>query len=385
MNKKNAHPFDFDTLVGVHNGTLHNKHSLLDSRDFQVDSENLYHHLEMKGLDDLLATMRGAWSLVWWDKTDETLNFLRNNERPMWIMASTDGEVMLWASELPMLELMMDHSTIKWDVPRMTKIDHHYSFKIEQDRKLQAPVVTYKPSTAPQPYYQGQQGNFPSGQSGKSTSQISETKTTVVAPPAVISAAAAWPYPSTSEVKPEEKPVTNVVSLGNRRVAPQTAKQVLPSSDSYSGQKGVLLEVLAKKIDKRGSAYYVCFDSSNRKHAIRLFIKRTDTVDLINKEITCTIGRRIVDAGEGVYYKVEHGTVKLNAPPAEEKDDGKYFLDNRGKRLTKKEWTEKYPYCTWCQDVLDPRDKNRFTAENDCICSQCANNPIVNESVKFLH
>src|SRR6478609_6232774 len=266
VNKKNAHPFDFDTLVGVHNGTLHNKHSLLDSRDFQVDSENLYHHLEMKGLDDLLATMRGAWSLVWWDKTDETLNFLRNNERPMWIMASTDGEVMLWASELPMLELMMDHSTIKWDVPRMTKIDHHYSFKIEQDRKLQAPVVKYAPSTTPKPYYQGEQGNFHSGQSGKSTSQTSEAKTTVVAPPAVISNAAAWPYPQ--QEKSEEKSVTNVVSLGNRRVAPQTAKQVLPSSDSYSGQKGVLLEVLAKKIDKRGSAYYVCFDSSNRKHAI---------------------------------------------------------------------------------------------------------------------
>lgn len=374
VNKKNAHPFDFDTLVGVHNGTLNNKHNLLDSRDFQVDSENLYHHMEQKGLDNLLDTMRGAWSLVWWDKVNETLNFLRNDQRPMWFLWSTDGEILLWASELPMLELIMDHSIIKWEIPRSTKIDHLYSFEIKQDRKLQAPTITYKPSTAPAPVYQGYQGNFQKGQnSGSASSPTSNS----APPPAVISSSAAWPYP-----EKKEEAITNVVSLGNRRVVPQTTKQILSSSDSYSGQKGVLLEVLTKKVDHRGSAYYVCFDNAERKKSIRLYIKRTDSVNLLHKEITCTIGRRIVDVGEGVYYKVEHGSVKLNAPPV---DDGKYFLDNRGKLLTKQEWTEKYPNCSWCQDPLDPKDKNRFTDANDCICSQCVNDPIVNESVKFLH
>jgi len=80
---RNAHPFEFNSLVGVHNGTLTNKWSLEDHKDFSVDSENLYHHIEKKGLRNAMDVANGAWALVWWDKIEETLNFLRNKERPL--------------------------------------------------------------------------------------------------------------------------------------------------------------------------------------------------------------------------------------------------------------------------------------------------------------
>ena len=73
VNKANAHPFEFDTLVGVHNGTLRNKSKLKDANTFVVDSENLYHHIEQEGLRDAIDTVDGAYALVWWNKNEETL------------------------------------------------------------------------------------------------------------------------------------------------------------------------------------------------------------------------------------------------------------------------------------------------------------------------
>jgi glucosamine 6-phosphate synthetase-like amidotransferase/phosphosugar isomerase protein len=68
VSKVSAHPFENASLVGVHNGTLINKHKLEDSSDFKVDSENLYHHIDKLGLDSALQVMEGAWALVWWNK-----------------------------------------------------------------------------------------------------------------------------------------------------------------------------------------------------------------------------------------------------------------------------------------------------------------------------
>jgi glucosamine 6-phosphate synthetase-like amidotransferase/phosphosugar isomerase protein len=41
INKTNAHPFDFEHVSGAHNGTLTTQGQLDDSKDFDVDSENL--------------------------------------------------------------------------------------------------------------------------------------------------------------------------------------------------------------------------------------------------------------------------------------------------------------------------------------------------------
>ena len=80
VSRKNAHPFEFTELIGVHNGTLKSKHKLLDSRNFDVDSENLYHHMNEKGLDDLCITWKGHghWSGITGIKTVSTSCVTRN-------------------------------------------------------------------------------------------------------------------------------------------------------------------------------------------------------------------------------------------------------------------------------------------------------------------
>lgn len=99
--RQNAHPYEFDNLVGMHNGTLRNYYSWKSYDHKRTDSFALYQSINDRGLDETFADLdpSGAWALVWYDKTDKTLNFLRNSERPLWFTWTKNKRAILWASE----------------------------------------------------------------------------------------------------------------------------------------------------------------------------------------------------------------------------------------------------------------------------------------------
>ena len=102
VNLKNAHPFDFpdEGIIGVHNGTLRN-HSQLDGHHYsKVDSEVMYEHMAKNGAKDTFEKVKGAYACVWWNNNESTLNFFRNDERPLWFTWSKDMDMMFWASEI---------------------------------------------------------------------------------------------------------------------------------------------------------------------------------------------------------------------------------------------------------------------------------------------
>lgn len=103
----NAHPFEFGHIIGAHNGTLWaSSHDKLDEalgEKFPVDSMSIFAGFERLGVEETMKMLRGAWSLVWVDKKEGTLNFLRNKERPMWFGYAEDKKVLGWASEWQML------------------------------------------------------------------------------------------------------------------------------------------------------------------------------------------------------------------------------------------------------------------------------------------
>ncbi len=102
VSRRNAHPFDYpkEGICGVHNGTLR-AYTGLDGYTYQkVDSDVLYGHLAQNGPQDTFQKLRGAWACVWWDQNEKTLNFIRNNERPLWFTWTEDMRVMIWASEI---------------------------------------------------------------------------------------------------------------------------------------------------------------------------------------------------------------------------------------------------------------------------------------------
>uniref|UniRef100_A0AAU6W0G0 Glutamine amidotransferase n=3 Tax=unclassified bacterial viruses TaxID=12333 RepID=A0AAU6W0G0_9VIRU len=111
----NAHPFIHGDIVGVHNGSLRNQSLLDDHKNFVVDSDNLFYQLNKTGLHDTMSKTDGAFALVWYDKKDNSLNFIRNDERPLCVAKLSNG-CWVWASERGMLTWLINrHKTLMLD------------------------------------------------------------------------------------------------------------------------------------------------------------------------------------------------------------------------------------------------------------------------------
>lgn len=102
INRANAHPFSFDNVAGAHNGTIPTyQMSKLESHDkFGTDSEALYYNINKFGVEATIQALTGgAWALTWYDKTDHSINLLRNDQRPLFFAVVNDGKTLFWGSE----------------------------------------------------------------------------------------------------------------------------------------------------------------------------------------------------------------------------------------------------------------------------------------------
>lgn len=336
VTKKNAHPFENESLVGVHNGTLQSKWMLEDAKDFTVDSENLYHHIDKKGLKDCLANLNGAWSLVWWDKLEESLNFLRNKERPMFLTWSEDLKSLYWASERWMLSVALSRNGVKHTDITETEVDMHYRFDIDQEGVISKPHVALANST-----YRGYQGNQAGfGFYGQQQQHKSSQQTTT---PQI-------GHNATQQTRPVEKSIDRSVS--------------------YTGKRDVTLEVLAQSSDPFGGKYYVCFDPLEPARSIRLYLGRYD-VDgaMLTKEIICDISPAVYLEGDKHYHKVSYSSIRVKEDVL---DHVEYFNDANGRKLTEENWIQKYGCCAACGGFVNPRQAFRFTTDNQTVCHDCA-------------
>ena len=171
VNLKNAHPFDFpdEGIIGVHNGTLRN-HSQLDGHHYsKVDSEVMYEHMAKNGAKDTFEKVKGAYACVWWNDNESTLNFFRNEERPLWFTWSKDMDMMFWASEIWMfaaVERKIDlwKGTNDEGKDKYIQLPPHklWSFTINPKVPKDERVMTMKPikSITPAPEPVRTQGNY---------------------------------------------------------------------------------------------------------------------------------------------------------------------------------------------------------------------------------
>jgi hypothetical protein len=99
VNHENAHPFVHEHITLVHNGSLFTHHSLKDGNKFVVDSEAICYSIAHDGAEETIKKLNGSFSLVWWDDQKKTLNFCRNDERPMYLSGTPDEKTCVFASE----------------------------------------------------------------------------------------------------------------------------------------------------------------------------------------------------------------------------------------------------------------------------------------------
>lgn len=152
INNINAHPFEFEHVVGMHNGTIRGQHRLIDHTQFEVDSENIYHSINKIGLEDTLKVLDGAYALVYWDKRTEELVMVRNSERPLYYTYSEDNKTVYWASEQWMLYVSISRAGLKHNDVIEVKPCTIYRFNIDM-RYNGDPITTavqqYKEYTPP--------------------------------------------------------------------------------------------------------------------------------------------------------------------------------------------------------------------------------------------
>lgn len=379
VNRANAHPFDFDTLVGVHNGTLRSKYKLPDHMDFRVDSAALFNAIEMIGLKDAIAPLGGdgnAWSLVWWDKLDETLNFLRNKERPMWMCRSEDSKQLFWASEYWMLDVALARAGVKRSEIFSTDEDTHYSVHIDDKGVMHKPRVEIVKADAIIPYVAP---NVHKQQDYRK-------------PPALTLAkggtADAVPFP-VSKRQEEVKRIIQELKELEPDDAPDKGAEVkklevpaktegLASDPCYVSSLKRNFEILLACRDGNGGRYLSLFDEKEPNVDIRLYPHKDDW-ELLDMEGECLTGNIQSFANKGQdstaqrgYYKVSPWSVEYAKPLAIGDDDEMTVIDHKGKLITETQFKQAYPTCGWCSANLSILDKNRYTTAGDCLCPACA-------------
>lgn len=143
VSRLNAHPFSVLNergnlvLAGAHNGTLKNKYEIereLGGDRFGTDSEALINLIEREGCKDAIAKAEGAWAITYWDGPDNTINFIRNKERPLFYSFNKDRDVIVWASEPWMIRVACDRNRFEMDSDKVTFVneDTHYVLEIPQ-------------------------------------------------------------------------------------------------------------------------------------------------------------------------------------------------------------------------------------------------------------
>lgn len=96
-NSKNAHPFKYNSTIGVHNGTLKNHWDLARDagktyKDFDVDSQILVYLLSIQDNFEVLREFDGAAAVIWHDEEiKDRLYVFRNSERPLFRGMSEEG------------------------------------------------------------------------------------------------------------------------------------------------------------------------------------------------------------------------------------------------------------------------------------------------------
>lgn len=170
ITEENAHPFEYGHIIGSHNGTLLSHYSLCD-KTFPVDSMAIYNSIQTKGVDETIKKINGSFALVWYDSKEDTLNFIKNKERPLYIAMSTDNSQLIWASEDWMIERAAKQSRLYHTDPISIKDYYLYSIKLPSttgpvhNRKFGRFSITKKEEYKTPVYnnynYRGRENNWP--------------------------------------------------------------------------------------------------------------------------------------------------------------------------------------------------------------------------------
>ena len=394
---RNAHPFDFDTLAGVHNGSLRNYSLLPDHKDFAVDSETLYNAIDTIGLQPALDKITGAYALVWWDKLEKAVKIIRNSERPLFLAHTRDAKTIIWASESWMISGIAERNGIFLHDDGVWQLKPDTLLTIPLDtaiRGIVKPVVTadvkggaevYIPAV---PFRQQSTSAITSGQCSTTGGAKNEPSATG----------------STSTTVGKD----NLNSQGEKKTQEtQSSKSLLATGRHVfiGGFKGS---------DHNGGKFINLFrDGDTRTY--RLYLNKVDygkydSGDKIEGEINSIS----VEHGTDIIYKMVNVTAKnltkieaaekqatenltgqsnvlqlrvdqlkksLENIPEVTEDTGELYPDVNGRYISAEDFKKKYQFCDYCTGNINPEAGYRFMKGGECLCDECMTNRVLVDSL----
>lgn len=193
---ENTHPFlhkiGGNSIVGVHNGVISNAPFTEDGINFEVDSSWALYKILKHG-DEGFTKLSGSYSLVYYQSSTKTMQFVSNEQRPLYFTFVRDDNALCFASERGMLEWLMIREGLTPDgYKAKDKADFYYvakgtgiRFDFEDVRQFtnfevpvyEAPKSTYSSSTGTGQYtpYGGQ--NYYTEYEYPDSNKTSDTKT----------------------------------------------------------------------------------------------------------------------------------------------------------------------------------------------------------------
>jgi hypothetical protein len=130
INATNAHPFEVGSITGVHNGTLKGQYLLPDHLEYDVDSENIMHALNIEEVEDVIPMLHGAYALLWHDSSNGTFNLIHNKERPLYVTQEKISGCLWFTSEAWMVEGVLWRNGVEFETSMSVATDVLHSFTL---------------------------------------------------------------------------------------------------------------------------------------------------------------------------------------------------------------------------------------------------------------
>lgn len=236
----NCHPFQFKHITLVHNGTVTNAHTLVvgkDHKQLDVDSAHCAYAFSLEHANDVLPRLEGSYSFVWWDHDEKTLNFARNDQRPMYFAfgAGTNDQTMYFGSEAEMILLAAKRNQLKLHTDFLqTSPMIHYIFKNSKD------VRSFTKRPFVKKFSQGY--NYPPANNWSPHQNIGKTTNT----PEANTGTKPTSTPSGGGTSSEASKTNALVSLPSRELADDGKKHITEADKVTPQQAAVMSEPLEK-------------------------------------------------------------------------------------------------------------------------------------------
>lgn len=140
---ENAHPFEFENVVGAHNGTCASyiTKDLYEAGKYEIDSQKIFSQLNHDGnvanlWSQLEDSQTSAAALTWWDKRTNSFNFIRNSQRPLYLSVNKTGDTLYWASEKWMLQIALGRVGVEVQDIEEAEVHSHHQLRFWEGKAL---------------------------------------------------------------------------------------------------------------------------------------------------------------------------------------------------------------------------------------------------------